>query len=99
MIIKVMELSTAHITPHDAFLLDQRKPLMPTVIRYKYSEGYFVFVPGGVDDIKDTIHRASEEGHSEAFCAILALAREQGCKYAQIDRDGEVYDDMPTFKW
>lgn len=103
MITKNLEASTAHITPGDASILDRyaepHRVAVPPVVVYKYDEGYFIFVPEDAEDFKDTILSASREGLSQNFLDLMSCARQNKCKYVQLDADGETYPDLPTHKW
>ena len=36
---------------------------------------------------------------SDALRNCIKIAREQGCQYLRLDRDGPVYDGLETFDW
>lgn len=105
---KALEVSTAHISPGDAELLDTATIVAETevsldnpVIAYKYLEGYFVYTklnhaPGEVRDFNRAC-RAS--GYSESFVKLVAQARRLGCKYLQLDADGVVYKRLAQHEW
>lgn len=101
MVTKNLEASTAHITKEDAALLDVAAscPGVPPVVVYKYPEGYFVHVPAGAEDFKDAVLTADGTGFSQNLIDLMGCARQNKCKYVQLDRDGETYPDIPTYEW
>ena len=101
MVTKNLDISTGHISRTDAALLDvcARNTGMPPVIVYKYDEGYFVYVTDDEGSFIDTVATVKTAGFSREFVDVLKLARANGCKYAQIDRDGEIYKDTRVFNW
>jgi len=102
MITKNLDISMEHISQEDALMLDKHAlydvPITPVVV-YKYDEGYFVYVPDGAENFSDTVASAKGAGYSKEFIDVLKLARTNGCKYAQIDCDGETYDGHRIFEW
>lgn len=36
---------------------------------------------------------------SQALKDVLQAAADLGCDYVRFDRDGRVYDELPTFDW
>jgi len=108
-ITKVLDASTKHVSPNDMRLIGETakahreqgifaKP--PTdLIVYEYEEGCFVFAAIEDDVAEDFYTTLEAECLSIEFIALLKLAKENGCKYLQLDRDGELYDNLPTFKW
>jgi hypothetical protein len=101
MLSKNLEVSTAHISQQDAKLLDEASdcPGAPPVVVYKYPEGYFLYVPEATEDFKDIILIAHRAGFSKNVLDLMANARQNKCKYVHIDRDSEVYPDIPTYEW
>ena len=96
-ICNMMILSTAHIAEEDNDLLcsresrwDGEKPLHITHAPAEY--GYFVWTGTHANLVR-------ESGFSSAFLAVLEYARDRGCRYLYLDRDGESVDDLPTFNW
>lgn len=85
-------------------------PGLPTA--YKYAYGYFVYtyIPdefGWDVEEKEASDKAfkvhldefKRSGFSDGFLGLLTAARDFGCKYLQIDRDGTDYEDVPEFRW
>jgi hypothetical protein len=108
-ITKVFDVSTCHVSGNDMRLTGETakahredgifaKP--PTdLIVYAYEEGCFVFA-AIEDDVQEEFYTSLEcQGLSHEFIALLRLAKQFGCKFLQLDRDGETYDNLPTFKW
>jgi hypothetical protein len=102
-IIKCLDASTGHISYDDSVLLDiaaDEDPGLPIV--YKYDYGYFVYTyPSIEDDIEfaEILHSYEKRGFSKEFLNILKYARSLGCKYLQLDADGEIYNDFPMCEW
>ena len=95
-LVTVFEASTAHITSKDDGLLKEDGNRGGLVV-YRYEFGCFVFVDGvpGARERKALLSC----GFSEAFCGLLEVAGMNGCKFLQLDCDGEVYSDLPVFDW
>ena len=106
---KNFDVSTSHVSPNDMRLIgetakahrDQGIFAEPptTLIVYDYEEGCFVFAAIEEDAKEDFYTALKCQGLSDEFLNLLKLARESGCKYLQLDRDGETYESLPTFKW
>ena len=92
---KVMECSTAHITKHDGKLLDARDCTM-AVQNTDY--GWFVYC-SGVRSNRELRDALEYFGFSRAFINLMVAARNQGCKFLDLDCDGWVYDKFPKFDW
>ena len=92
-IVKVLDISTAHITKRDSFFISKATS---ELIQYEYKEGFFIYV---LEDKEETQEALLKAGYSQAFVDIINRARELGCKYVQLDCDGITYDDLPTFEW
>jgi len=98
-IVKVLDISTGHMTKNDAVLLD-RSPEdedSPAIV-YKYDEGYFVYVGDFLDE-RHNYEDYRDYGFSDAFTDILLFAKKTGMKYVQFDCDGASYCDLPNFTW
>jgi len=95
-ITKNFDCSTAHITSKDNSNLkfEPFKPNAPLII-YPYKEGYFVYVPQ--IDFEQALNTLTE--YSVGFKHLLRLAHNHECKFLHLDRDGETYEDLPTFDW
>ena len=108
-ITKVFDVSTTHISPNDMRLIETTarahreegifaKP-PTTLIVYDYEEGCFVFAAIEDDEAENFYTTLEGHGLSHEFIALLRLAKQFGCKFLQLDRDGEIYDNLPTFNW
>ena len=92
--IKVMDISTGHITKQDGTMLtdhylDIKGENCPII--YDYAEGAFVFCGD-----KNSINYKS---FSCEFNAILKFANEKGYTFVRFDADGEIYPDVKQFDW
>jgi hypothetical protein len=38
-------------------------------------------------------------GFSKDFINLVKLAQDNNCEYLRIDRDGPLFDELPTFEW
>jgi hypothetical protein len=106
---KNLDVSTGHVSHNDMRLIGETAKAHreqgifaqppTTLIVYDYEEGCFVFA-AIEDDAAEEFYTSLEcQGMSPEFIALLKLAKQSGCKYLQLDRDGETYDNLPTFKW
>ncbi len=97
MITSNFDCSTTHITKKD----DERiKASVDSneidIIAYPYAEGYFIFVSEDEEGQERTMRAV---GYSNAFINLVTRARKNGCKYLQLDCDGTIYEQFPTFDW
>jgi hypothetical protein len=100
-IVHVFEACTSHISEQDEANLKRDSndtAHNPSLIIYPFEYGYFVFSDLPADEVED-IHRSllEKEGYSKEFIQLLKLARQNGCKFLQLDGDGIEYEDLPTF--
>jgi hypothetical protein len=93
---KVLDISTGHITFQDNEILGGDN----TVIACEPVEaGFFVYLGTGSEALEH-IQDVNEAGNmSPAFINILRWAVMVGCDIIKIDRDGELYEGLPTFEW
>jgi hypothetical protein len=100
-IIKCFDASTAHITRHDDDLLKISDEQRWYPIVYPYEFGYFVYVhmADPIEEFDECNEYFLKVGFSEAFVGLLKKARVLECKYLQLDADGTIYEDLPTFEW
>jgi hypothetical protein len=100
-IVNCLELSTAHISPKDNELLMKAGDMDWGPIVYNYEYGFFVYAHA-FDDIEyfnECSAKYLKLGFSPEFVELLMKARVHKCKYLQLDADGTIYDDVPTFEW
>ena len=105
-IAKCFEANTCHISKKDDELIlatshafKEGDVACTDLIVYEYEEGCFIFAAIEDDVVEDFYTTLEGQGLSHEFIALLRLAKQFGCKYLQLDRDGEIYDNLPTFKW
>ena len=95
----VADISTAHITPRDNELLSGPTPssgFFMLVVATEY--GWLVHVEGlHTDEERQADWRNA--GMSNKFVDTCVLASTQGCKWADFDCDGIVYDSLPQVDW
>jgi hypothetical protein len=91
-IFKVLDISTGHMTQDDNQVLELNRDTDGPMPAYELKEyGWLVYVGELEDNWKEDM--------SPAFVEVLKKAQELGCDYVRFDRDGRVYDELPTFEW
>lgn len=88
-----VELSTAHITAQDAEDLATLSARFPISV---YEEGFFISVPLDPECFREFL---SEVGLSEMLRAILRWAHENRVPLVRLDRDADVFEQLPTSDW
>jgi hypothetical protein len=93
-IAKILTLSTAHVTSETC---NEYLPFGNPLTAYPKGEyGWFIFA--GEPDAYH--HERKVEGDVPAdLMAALDLARQQGCDWLCLDRDGDETEELPTFDW
>ncbi len=110
--LKVLIISTAHITKEDGQLLTERsynpaESELPSAFHFVPATdeyGHWVWAGSTEDDADGSLEcqcaTAEDEGYSTYFTDILRLANKQGCTHVRFDRDGPEYDpDLPVMIW
>ena len=89
-----LDVSTAHITLNDSKLLaiDAAGETGDGLVVYDYGYGWMVHVED------EAIERCRDD-YSDAFKAILVMARQLKCDFVDFDQDGEEYSELPVFDW
>ena len=96
---KTLVVSTAHITSMDSDQLgdDANSNLSVDLIVSCYNEfGHSIWVPETEDPNRE---KDIARVYSQAFMKLLEITREQRCQYLRVDRDGPIYDNLPTYEW
>ena len=87
-------ISTSHIRPATADLLDQWAPMIPESQPLGVAEaGYGWFV------LTDPLDGAEREIVPAELWAAIEFARAQGCRWLLLDRDADTVDALETFDW
>lgn len=87
-------LSTSHIRPSTADLLDQWAPMLPEARPLGVAEaGYGWFV------LTDPLDGEALEMVPPELRAAIDFARAQGCRWLLLDRDADCVDELQTFGW
>jgi len=87
-ILKMLDLSTAHVSKETAQMLDDDR-LSDFVVPYQKGDfGWFIWVPP-----------VEHEGVPADLRAVLAYARTQQCDWVMLDCDAETIDNLPSFDW
>lgn len=89
-IFQVLDVSTQHVTEKDCAALADAGSALPVFPLADY--GFLVYA-------HDADENWEADEMSPEFFAVLTLALAQNCDYVRFDRDGPVYDDLPTFDW
>ncbi|AMK23239.1 MULTISPECIES: DUF5983 family protein [Sphingomonadaceae] len=91
---RYVTLSNHHIQPSTGDLLDEWARLPPEDRPLGVAEtGYGWFV------LTDPIHQDSVEEVPVELTAVLSFARDQGCRYLLLDRDGDEVNGLNHFDW
>ena len=107
-IMKVLVLSTAHLTEKDHTLLaEQSDPDCCPSFRehadlHPTRDEYSLWVYAGYasdDDPTVTAELCALAGFSSNVYEILRLAQQNDCGYVRFDRDGEKIDGLTLFVW
>ena len=107
---KNLVVSTGHITKEDDKLLTKENDLleraeklsMKTVVELvvhpqPYDYGYYICT---VEKLSERDVTAMKKfGYSDALINLLKISHDNNCSFLKLDRDGKVYDELPTFKW
>ena len=87
-------ISTSHIRPATADLLDQWAPMVPESRPLGVAEaGYGWFV------LTDPLDGLEREMVPNELWAAIEFARAQGCRWLLLDRDADCIDGLETFEW
>jgi hypothetical protein len=107
--LKVLAISTTHITAEDGKLLIERtynsedgglpSPFQFTPATDEYSHWIWAGTPGEESSLECQCASAEDEGYSSYFTDILRIAYKNGCSHVRLDRDGPVYDELPVLDW
>ena len=101
-IMKVLVLSTAHITEADNYKLEaqqeQQVSAMEGLNLNPSRDEYGMWVYTGYADDEDKL-TFTNAGFSPAVYDVLQLGLANGCAYVRFDRDGEKLKDLPLFDW
>ena len=95
----VADLSTAHMTQADSELLSRRHNDADFLLNTVPTEfGFLVYVHMlHADAEKQEILRSY--GLSTTFITACLAASQRGCKWADFDCDGVIYDTLPREDW
>jgi len=87
---KYLDLSTAHIPNEDREILDGKKGAW-IVTPHRY--GWWVYVP------LDSSANPTTAGFSPAFCSLIGVAIDNGCRWINFDQDASIDPKLPVFDW
>ncbi|MEE9383193.1 MAG: hypothetical protein V3V08_07250 [Nannocystaceae bacterium] len=86
---KVLTISTGHITRRTAELMDAKEINLP--VHYQWGEYGWIFWTGRE-------HYEFDETPDDLLLCIM-FAKDKGCRYLLLDRDGEGIDELPFYEW
>ena len=92
---KMLTISTAHIHPyHVKFLDTEARNIRADIVVYEKAKyGWFIYT----GEVMFAEWRISHVPFSIKDC--MTLARNNGCDWLCLDRDGELVDDLPEYEW
>ena len=56
-------------------------------------------IPASPDEVGEAEREMREENLSEPFVGLVAYAKSKGCWWINLDQDGDIESDIPTFDW
>ena len=96
-ILKILDLSTDHITADDAMWLSNVE-LPIRVIKHDY--GYFInVVEESLTEMEERLVELEEFNFSKAFILLYRYAIHLNCSWINLDQDGELIDNLEQFSW
>lgn len=107
--LKVLVISTKHITKEDGARLKERAYVsgvsdFPSTYQFtpaadEYSHWVWAGTPEEEAPLECQCASAEDEGYSAYFTDILRLAWKNGCSHVRFDRDGPVYKELAVLDW
>ena len=97
---KFLDATTGHITYEDnRKLLDDPISFPCRVIPHEY--GWWINVPEKKLWIEEDprADRIRDQGYSEGLISMLIFARDNCCRWVNLDCDGEFVEGLKTFDW
>lgn len=86
--ITVLDISTAHLSPETAQILENT-PLNDWPVAGGNTQfGFFLYA-----------HDDNDGAIPQDLWACMEFARKHHCCYLYFDRDADQYDDLPTYDW
>ena len=105
---KMLVLSTAHATEDDINNLCSMEKQDYPYTRFQTGYGVMIAVisdmelperENSINFIKDGKNPAWCKNFSKEFIEILRIAKENGCTWVNLDRDGTEIEGLTTFDW
>lgn len=94
---RVLSISTCHIAQADGVWLSEAcHPGTTSMIVREYEEGWWVHINR---DDKDWLASLKKFGYPQSVLDVLKFALDHACHYAFIDRDGQIYPQLPKYEW
>lgn len=100
-ITKMLNVSTAHISEITAELLDKSKSYeLHNVVYNKKEYGWFIYLDkDNLDNYYEPYNKEDYFYVPEELLKLMKFAKDVGCDWLCLDRDGEVLDYFETFNW
>jgi len=96
---KMLTLSTKHITPETAELIEMDHESLPTCYR-KGTVGYLIYVDKNYLYLdKDNIIRELLPKVPDDLYDCMLAAYGAGCRWLCLDCNGPVDDELPVYEW
>lgn len=92
---EILHASTAHITQHDAELLEDFKNDLP----YRCLSDEYGFIVSTPEEGRPNEDIKNGLKFSDDYIALLRYAAEADCSYVNIDRDADIIDDLNVNDW
>jgi hypothetical protein len=93
--IKLLSVSTAHITKEDnQTLLSDDQDACGDLMFDSFEYGYYVYLPSDNQSLVEM-----DFPFSHAFVLLLHWAMQQDATCIKLDCDGEKYSQLPSFDW
>lgn len=100
--IKLLEISTGHISFNDAKLLNKLSKKDEDIYLITVSSngyGYYVSFTADMIEEKEEVENLLKAGFSREFINILLKAHENECYKILFDRDVQISTELSTFFW
>jgi hypothetical protein len=99
---RILDCSTAHVTPSDMELLSEvpGQGRGAEVLAYPNEYGAFVYVPApfamteDLNDREEYLSVLRSDGFSGSFMKVLEFAASKGCIWIKFDGDGHIWEEL-----